>query len=1343
MKRLTLIVGFLLIWGKFLGQENNIRFDHITTKDGLPHSLVFSIHQDVKGFMWFGTSNGLARYDGYDLKVFQPDPKNYSSLSHKSVYRIYGDNQDNLWIVFQNNGVDKFNLKTEQFIHFSHDDSDKNSLSWNEITCYLSDSRGNIWLGTSNGLNRYNLSISGFDKYFATSSPNSIPHNYITDLKEDSKGNIWIATFNGIAVLRSSGKIEKLGQLLNKTSLTDIKINKISIDKEDNIWFSTYGLGLLCYNDQKASLQIYCSKKNNDNLPEKEINALYINRLGDVFTFSAFPNNHMFLLKKNENRFYKYHFPDENPSLSINSIDEDRNHNLFIASEYLIEFNYNENTFYTFKKDIPEEGSINGNRIQTLFIDKDNNLWVSIYKVGIDKASLEKKGFRSYTKSNFSFAKLTENNVVPIIQDKKGNFWLGIQNHSLVKFNSKWEKVKEYFTSEKPNPNNLSNNNFASLCEDKNGNIWVGSFGGGIDVINTKTKQVRHFSTKGKGKDFFTGSSIRKIVSDSAGNLWLATLNKGIIQYLSDKDEFVYHSLNCDSLFKEAGFYRTIYIDRKNTIWLGSQAGGLQHFDPHTCKFKNYRNAKGNNRSISSNTVYCILQDTDSTYWIGTAGGLNYFNKISGTFKHFTTHDGLCNNTIYSIIPDKKGTLWISTDNGLANFDPKNQIFTNYYEGDGLVSNEFNSGSSLRSSKGELFFGTPKGMISFFPAQLKLMPYKSTPVITNLKILNNAVSVGDTLLGKVILKQSPVYIKEIELLHSHNAFSIEFSALHYSSPQKIRYQYMLEGFDTCWNSTDSKYRNATYTNLPSGKYLFRLRCSNEDGVWDGPEDELTLKINIIPPFWETLWFRTLIVLIILYIILFVYLLRTRMLRKQKEMLEQMVKKRTGQLEEANAVLEEKQEEIYIQNEELQMQKETLQETNRTLEEQQQEILIQNEELEQYRNKLENLVQERTSELEKAMEKAKESERLKSSFLANMSHEIRTPMNAIVGFSSLLGNSELSKNEVQSFTTHIKKNSEALLVLIDDILDLSKIQANQLNLYPKPVKVVELLQELYEVFRLQTNSKKLDLHLNLGLCDENIVCETDPFRLKQILSNLLSNAIKFTSSGYIEFGIEPGEEKFLKFFVKDTGIGISKETGDRIFDRFLKVENSKLQLYGGTGLGLAISRSLVEMFGGKIWYQSVEGQGSIFYFTVPGNFIKGNSHTNNNTMEEIIIPNLKGKKILIAEDEEANYLILAAYVAKTKATVSWAKNGAEAVDMVTQHDFDLVLMDIKMPVLDGLSATEQIKQLKPDLEIVAQTAFALEEEKREFSKFGFYAYLTKPLIIREIMDVLRRVFEKQA
>ncbi len=384
-------------------------------------------------------------------------------------------------------------------------------------------------------------------------------------------------------------------------------------------------------------------------------------------------------------------------------------------------------------------------------------------------------------------------------------------------------------------------------------------------------------------------------------------------------------------------------------------------------------------------------------------------------------------------------------------------------------------------------------------------------------------------------------------------------------------------------------------------------------------------------------------------------------------------------------------------------------------------------------------------LRESKEKAEESDRLKTAFLANMSHEIRTPMNGIIGFSNLLRNSDLTDEERNEFLNHITSCGNTLLNLIDDIIDISKIEAGQIKIRITESNINSILDELLDSFdasKIREGRESVKLVKKISLSDSKSVILTDPFRLRQIVSNLIGNALKFTLEGYIEFGYTLEEDEYLKFYVKDTGIGIPKDKQAIIFERFGQVLDSNFYInQKGTGLGLAISSNLVKMLGGKMWVSSEIGKGSTFFFTLPYNLIESVSKSENpNSIKENLLYN--GKTILIAEDEEINYLYFKQIFKQTNASLIWVKTGLEAIEAVKNNpDISIILMDCKMPIMDGYTATTEIKKLKPELPIIAQTAFAMADEQEKSIESGCDDKITKPIRIKELFSILDKFLGK--
>lgn len=1162
MKRLLIAFGFGFIAAAAWTQQatESLRFTHITPENGLPHNMVFSITQDEKGFIWLGTNNGLGRYDGYDFKIYRPSLTKNNSISHKSITGVHNDKRGNLWLTIQGMGLNMMNLKTEKFTWFFPNDKDSCSLSGNQVMCLYDDGDSTTWIGTNKGIDYYDHRQNKIIQWIDIKDYGP----FVNQITSDKNGNFWFVTRKGIGHFsKQSRQFKSLGEIAGQSFLDMGGVSSIFMENKQFLWFTTYNNGLGCYDIDSGKLTMTLI----DYVKMKQV---YINSQGVLFVH-IFNNNHRIIVIKDKGKPSQtidslILFEGYKPFETIYIQDDLAGNTWFSSLEGVCCYNLH-NGFTRVPKITHAPKYLTDNSISAQFIDKNDNLWLSILQRGIDIADLRQKAFKLYYANPLDkTTSLAGNNITMLYEDSHQNIWIGCIREGLTCYNPQTNSYRT-ITCDAKDTQKLIFTAPAGMVEDAQGYLWLSFYDGQLARINPHTFKIQYYRDLFPPGDpsYFNGWAVRKLITDQHNNIWMACTSLGIIEFNWQSQSFIYHSSLYEKDIQANSIYRTVFCSSDGIIWTGTQNGGLGRYNPTTHQFIHFTHQPQNKTSISNNTVYDIFEESDSILWIATAGGLNRFNRRAEVFTSYSKeiNESIC--AVYSILPDNHNNFWLSSDCGLLKFNRSTYSFKHYDKDDGLPGNEFNTTASLRLRSGEMFFGLPTGMVSFKPEEIRASEFQSHPTLTGLKIFNRYVSPGDSVLGHPILAQQLWATQKLVLAHQINDFTIEFSALNFSAPQKIQYQYRLLGFHDEWIHADATRRWANYTGLPAGEYTFEMRATNQDGLMCNEKDIVRLQILITPPFWQTLWFKLLMLFAIITMTLIIIKLRIKTLQLQKIKLEKMVLDRTNELAESNTLLEERQEEIYLQNEELSM----------------------------HREHLEKLVDERTAVMEKALKQAEEADRLKTAFLCNLSHEIRTPMNAIIGFSNLLNSADTAE-ERSKFASVINSNCEALLVLINDIMDISMIEVNQIRINKTIIDISLILKELQSQF---TGITKPGVQLVMNSSFQNLEILTDGIRLKQILSNLLVNAIKFTAKGTITFGVEM-QQRSLLFYVADTGIGIQTKDYDKIFDHFHKIEQSDHKLYSGTGIGLSICKNLVNLLGGDIWVVSIFGEGSTFYFTLP-------------------------------------------------------------------------------------------------------------------------------------------------
>ncbi|SMO40301.1 Signal transduction histidine kinase [Saccharicrinis carchari] len=1252
---------------------DNISFTKIQNCDFLQYGTIESIIQDDKGFMWIATKDGLGRYDSHEIKIYRPDNNNANSISH------------------------------------------------NIITCLFKDSQGTIWAGTPEGLNRYNYKKDNFDFFrLFPAHERELRNNNIYKMAESADGKIWIVTYtDGIAIYdpESNSFTNIMHQPGIDNGLSSNNLRTILIDSKQNIWVGTRDKGVDVLDYKNNRWRHYSSDSADPfSLPNNDIRSIFEDSNGEIWIGTHGAGLARFNQANNNFKVYRSN-PDQINSLASNviwDIFEDSNKNILVCTQDggLSLYLRGSDSFYNYLNDRTDPQSISGNVVRSIYEDTAGNLWLGLFNEGLNFINAHQKAFNVIKSNPTKPNTLSNNQVSSVLKDREGILWIGTDGGGLNRYDATKNEFK-LLKNDKHDPHSLSNDKPISLAEDIAGNIWAGVYDGGLNLINKKTLKVKRFFSRENSKSPIY--HVWSLLADS-NKIWVGT-NLGLYTIDIKTYQTKAFSFNVrDHKGTNNGEIWKIYKDSKNRILLATSSG-LNVYHPDKDRFDYYEHDPNDSITISKNWITAFLEDSKKRIWIGTnGGGLNLWHEQTDTFEPFNTNNGLVNNNVFGILEDSLNNLWISTNNGLVKYNYEKNLFHNYDLNDGLQGNHFLP-SSFMDKDGWMYFGGISGLTYFNPSKIKENSFIPPIVLTNFKLFNKEVDINQE---DSPLHENIVIAKSLQLDYNHSFFSFNYSALNYSIPQRNRYKYKLEGFNDDWIDANNEH-SVTFTNLNPGQYKFVVIGSNNDNVWN--EEGASIDIVVKSPFYLSWTFIFGIVLLIMLIASSIYYYRITAVKKINSRLEAMVRRRTSQLQERN-------EEISIQKEELRQQRDIAND-------QYVKIFKQRAELEMHRSNLETLVAQRTKDLVEAKVKAEESDKLKSAFLANMSHEIRTPMNAVSGFINLLKNKSFTEKEKLHFMKVIENSHQVLLRLIDDIISLAKIESGGMNVAPTKVYLQDFLSEMNSIYYSQFVEKPKVKFVVENTLSPNTILFTDGIRLNQIISNLLNNAIKFTEEGTVRLSATQKSDQII-FSVEDTGIGISEENTEKIFERFYKIEDDSSRLYSGTGLGLAIAKSLSELLGGVLSVKSEIGKGTQFTLALPTSIISSEYEGRHSQQpDEAQSLQWASKRILIVEDEISNFRFLQFALKISCVQISHAINGKEAVDMVNKNSYDLILMDIRMPFMDGYEATKKIKRVYPHLPIIAQTAYSGGTEREAYFNAGFDDYITKPINTNHLFDVLKK------
>lgn len=822
-----LLVCATIFQCSLFAQAPKLKFKHISIEQGLSNSTVETIYQDKKGFIWFGTRDGLNRYDGNQMIVYRYNAKDSNSISDNFIRSICEDRNHNLW-VGTINGLNRFNPTSNQFTRYKQNALNPKSLSNNFVTSIEQDKKGDLWIGTwGGGLNLFLPKENCFSHFrHANNKTKSLGSDKISFLFEDTQANLWVATENGLNLFNQDGQSFKQFPQLENNNQAKSNNNLLTIqeDRMGNLLLGTEDNGLLVFNPQNGSSKQY---RHND----KDASSLASNQVRSIMV-------------------------DEKKNVWIGGINGG-----------LDLFNEENATFFHYQNEPENLSSLSQRTVSAVYGDNQGNMWVGTHRGGVNLYCPNIDKFSLYRQLSLSNS-LSYNDVRSFCEDKNGDIWIGTDGGGL----NLLDRQKNLLTHYKYDPfntNSLSSNAVLGTTKDRENNIWVATWGGGLCLFNRSMGTFSRFVTDATNPHAISSNYVQQVFEDSKNNLWVATYYGGLNLLDRKTKQFTHIVSGLDNNTQLQGNnIVSLNEDKAGNIWIGTDDGGLNCYQPNTKRTTHFFN-----KAEKMPDLRVIFKDSKNRLWIGQTG-LYLYNIKTAQFSLFTDVAGLSTEFIKGMAEDEMGNFWISTSNGLTQFNPESKSFKKYNVADGLQGLEFEAGAFLKTKDGEMFFGGTNGFNAFYPENIKINHFVPPIYITDFNLFNKKVLTGA---DNGLLANDISVTKEITLAYNQSTFSFGFAALNYTALENNKYAYKLENWDKDWNYPDNE-RRASYINVSPGKYLFRVKGANNDGVWN--EQGASLIIHITPPFWDTWWFRTLVALIVVTGLMF-FLIFRRKLELQK------------------------------------------------------------------------------------------------------------------------------------------------------------------------------------------------------------------------------------------------------------------------------------------------------------------------------------------------------------------------------------------------------------------------------------------------------------------------------
>lgn len=1132
MKRLLLlaILAFLFL---FASAQSSIKFQHITTENGLLEGHILSIYQDKEGYLWFGTYAGLHRYNGKSFRVYR-NGQDSSTLNNGAVRAMMEDSHGVFWLGTEN-GLHIYNRETDNFQRFVNNPKDENSLGFNGIRSIVEDRSGLIWIGTyGGGLDMYDRTTKIF-KHFrhAANDYGSLPSDVVNTLYLDHADRLWVGTeYGGVSVLdRQTNKFKNyLHDTHNSNSLPDDIITNIIQDKDGIFWIGTWKGGLSRFDEKTQTFKTYSSTNKTGSLSSNTVTKIFID---------------------NKNRMWVSTF-----------------------TEGLNLYNPKDDNFIVYKNSLTNPSSLLSNDLWTIYQDKEDLLWIGTFGNGITCFNPYANSFDVYTESSGKQDGLISNGILSIFEDSKHNIWIGTKRGiQLLDINTRTFKNFTELGSE-------GTSEIQSICEDKQGRIWFA--GGQVFKYDPRTKKSAVYNTNANAQH----GSLYSIVQDDDGDYWMGGWRSGLIKLPKDEAEKANPN--------DAKFITYLPDNSKagsissDIIWniQNYKPGMLLIGTPLTLTSFNKKTQTFSDTIIHNSPMLSAYYNKDKNYWLfdGPSGLLKMDNQLVKS-ESFPILKDQINVSIASIVVDNAGIIWCGTDKGLYSLNLQTKQLKTYNESDGLPNHNFFIGAVAKIHDGNLIFGTDKGLVIFDPVKLKMNHYIPPIKITDILVNGKSISLERADKSDVRLTKTIDRTDEIILTHNDYAISLEFSALSYPNPSKNKYSYKLINFDKQWYFSENENK-ATYTNLAPGKYEFVIRASNNHDVWNNDGRKIT--IIVLPPWWNTWWFRTFAIIALVTIVLSFYFYKINEIKRENIILEQKVNERTAEVMQQKEELQTQAEHLDTANKHLEKINVDLGNSNNLLNQQKEELRSQKEEL-QYQAKI----------LETQKKELELLNATKDKFFSILSHDLKNPFGSVVQLSKILFENILifEKEKSAEVIQMIYESGEKTYQLLLNLLEWSRSQRGLIDYEPSNFDVAALIKDNIDLSMATAQKNQIKLVSNIA---PNSVVYADKNMITTIIRNILSNALKFTPENgtiILSTSFSPTKDKLI-VSIADTGIGLPKDHLSKLFR--IDVRNTDIGVDSkgkGTGLGLILCKDFITANKGDIWVESELGKGTTFFFSL--------------------------------------------------------------------------------------------------------------------------------------------------